>query len=455
MRSRTLVTTICATLFFLAAATAGIAAAPPGAASPELTVDVTRMLYQCQMRGYDYTIAPGITDSLKGYRSFEIDANITNRSNKPVEILLKPARWIITDGTRDVISDLAWEYVSAPSTTYAYKQLDDVLKRYAVPRKQITQWQAQGKTVTLQPGGSVAQTFIAFPLGKGEWVKGVDFAFNGQTYHQDFDIDPYGTDHNYVQDCGVWAPGPDLAPTPTPGLAALAIKPPAPQPTRAVAVARAVTPKAPAQPLQVDITRIEYQCPRSAFAYEVAPGINWKLDGYRTFEIDTYVTNRSDKPVDILFKPARWTITNGKSDAVSDLVWEWGPATTTTVMKTVSVDGVEQRLPFEVETRGIVKWSEQGKPTSLAPGQSAARTFLAYPLDPGEWVEGVDFVLGGRTYHKSFDIGQSGAAYNYGQDCGVWVPSADRQPTPTPGPAAAAMGLPATRLTPASRAPGR
>jgi hypothetical protein len=434
MRSRTLATTICVTLFFLACAASGTAAAP------ELTVDITRMQYQCQMRGYDYTVAPGITNSLKGYRSFEIDADITYRSNKPVEIVLKPARWIITDGSKDVISDLAWEYTAAPFTTYAYRKVGDVWKLYAVPKDQITQWQEQGKTVTLQPGQSVAQTFIAFPLGKGEWVKGVDFVFNGQTYHKDFDIGPYGTAYNYGQDCGVWAPGPDIAPTPTPGPAALAIKSPAPQPVKAVVVARPAAPKAPTQPLSVDVTRIDYQCPRSAFAYEVAPGITSKLDGYRLFEIDTVVANRSDKPVDVVLKPARWIITNGKTDAVSDLVWEWGQPTLTTVMRTVSEGGEERKVPFEVERRGIVKWSEQGKPTSLAPGQSAVATFIAYPLDPGEWVKGVDFVLGGQTYHKSFDLGSSGTAYNYGQDCGVWVSSGDRNPTPTPGPAAAALG---------------
>jgi len=223
MRSRMFAAILCSALFFLAFAASGAAAVPTSAGAPELTVDMTRMLYQCQMRGYDYTVAPGVTDSLKGYRSFEIDANVTNRSNKPVEILLKPARWIITDGTKDVISDLAWEYVSAASTEVDYKWVGDVLKGYAVPRDQITQWQEQGKTVTLQPGQSVGQTFIAFPLDKGEWVKGVDFVFNGQTYHKDFDIGPYGNAYNYGQDCGVWAPGPDTAPTPTPGPAALAM----------------------------------------------------------------------------------------------------------------------------------------------------------------------------------------------------------------------------------------
>jgi hypothetical protein len=441
MRSRMFAAMICSALVFLAFAASGAAAVPIRAGTPELTVDVTRMQYQCQMQGYDYTVAPGITDSLKGYRSFEFDANITNRSDKPVEIVLKPARWVITDGARDSISDLAWEYVPASSTKYGYKEVDNVWKLYALPKDQITQWQEQGKTVTLQPGQSVARTFIAFPLNKGEWVKGVDFVFNGQTYHKDFDIGPYGTAYNYGEDCGVWAPG-DVAPTPAPGPAALAIKSPTPQPVKAAAAAAgaAAKPKAPAQPLVVDVTRIDYQCPRSAFDYEVSPGITSKLDGYRLLQIDTVVTNRGDKPVDGVVKPVRWIITNGKTDSVSDLVWEWGQPTTTTVMRTVSEGGVEQKVPFEVETRGIVKWSEQGKPTSLAPGQSVASTFIAYPLDPGEWVKGVDFVLGGQTYHKSFDIGPSGTAYNYGQDCGVWVPGGDRSPTPTPGPAASALG---------------
>jgi hypothetical protein len=425
MRTRLLTAMTCGALFLLACVTP----APAGAGAPELTVDFTRILYQCQMRGSDYTVSPGVTDSLKGYRSFEFDAAITNRGGAPVEIVLKPARWVITDGAADSISDLAWEYKPASATTYGYKEVDNVWKLYALPKDQITQWQEQGNTVTLQPGQSAARTFIAFPLAKGEWVKGVDFVFNGQTYHKDFDTGPYGAAYNYGEDCGVWAPG-DVAPTPAPGPAALAIKSPTPQPAK----------PAPAEPPAVEVTRIDYQCPRSAFTYEISPGITSKLDGYRLFQIDAVVTNRGGTAVDGVVKPVRWVITDGKTDSVSDLVWEWGPATTTTVMRTVSEGGVERRVPFEVETRGIVKWADQGKPASLAPGQSVASTFVAYPLDPGQWVKGVDFVLGGRTYHKSFDLGPSGTAYNYGQDCGVWVPSGDRSPTPTPGPAAAALG---------------
>jgi hypothetical protein len=439
MRSRTLWAILGTTLLLLALAASGAAAGLTGAATPEFTVDVTRMLYQCQMTGYDYTVAPGITDSLKGYRSFEFDANITNHSDKSLQIDLKPARWVITDGTRDVISDLAWEYVPGPSTQYTYKETDGVFKRYAVPKDQIAQWPVQDQTVTLQPGQSLGRTFIAFPLDPGEWVKGVDFVFNGQTYHKAFDIGPYGTADNYGQDCGVWAPG-VVAPTPTPGPAALAITSPVPQPSPAPVAARAAAPAAPAQPVQVDITGIQYECPQRAFTYQIAPGVDAKLDGYRLFQIDATVTNRTAKPVDIVLKPTRWTITNGATDSYSDLVWEWGQPTTTTVIRTVDENGKQVKVPFEVDHSNIVKWSAQGQPTSLAPGQSAAATFIAYPLDPGQWVKGVDFVLGGQTVHKSFDLGSSGTAYNSGQDCGVWVPSGDRSPTPTPGPAAAALG---------------
>jgi hypothetical protein len=73
MRSKTLVATICGALILLVFATSGATAAvSPATGAQPLTVDVTRMLYQCQMRGYDYTVAPGVTNSLKGYRSFEL-----------------------------------------------------------------------------------------------------------------------------------------------------------------------------------------------------------------------------------------------------------------------------------------------------------------------------------------------------------------------------------------------
>jgi hypothetical protein len=395
------------------------AAAPtPPAGAAELKVDAINVHYGCQRTTLEYEIAPGVSRLYDGYRSFQMDAYVTNQSDKPVEILLKPARWIITDGTTDTISDLTWEWTKV-FRGYTYFGRG----RVAIIVNEIHEWHEEGKHVTLQPGQWVGWTFLAFPLDKDEWVKGVDFVLNNRVYHTDFDLGPYGQAYDYGKDCGIWVPRNPIEPTPTPGPAAVALG--------SVPIATPARPAA-GQELRVAFINPRYNCENGAWEYESVPGVTQHLFGYRSFWADMYITVPGDKSVQPPWVPRRWIITDGQQDMINDLVWIWKEKDRK--IKLFQQVGIEQ--------------------PAIQPGQTAGWTFVAFPLQPNQWVRGVDFEWNGKTYHQDFDIGPYVSGYGSANSCGVPVPNPVTDPTPTPGPAAVALGA-APTATPARPAAGQ
>ena len=95
-----------ATAFAQAPSSASVASAPP------LTVDFTRIQYQCQNVVRDYTAAPGVKRPLWGYRSFEIDTWISNHGEwlirrsqvtRPCDReIVVPSDWIDADIIRQI-----------------------------------------------------------------------------------------------------------------------------------------------------------------------------------------------------------------------------------------------------------------------------------------------------------------------------------------------------------------
>ncbi len=164
------------------------AIAKPAAGRRDLEVTFLNPHYDCQQTEWQYTGDDNEHHPLWGYRSFQVDMYIKNNSQTSIEPPWRPKRWIITDGQKDVMNGLRWQWVSRSSGFY--------------PQPAI------------QPGQSAGWTFLAFPIDRNQWVKAVEFEWNGQVYRQDFDLGPYGNNHNY-RDCGDPAPHTDR-PTPTP-----------------------------------------------------------------------------------------------------------------------------------------------------------------------------------------------------------------------------------------------
>lgn len=158
------------------------ATAAPAVATRDLEVTFLNPHYDCQKTEW------GDDPPIWGYRSFQVDMYITNRSPLPVESPWKPKRWIITDGGSEYVNDRMWQWVSRSRDFY--------------------------EQPVIQPGGSAGWTFLAFPIDRNQWVKAVEFVWNEQVYRQEFDLGPYGNSYNY-KDCG-FIPSHTERPTPTP-----------------------------------------------------------------------------------------------------------------------------------------------------------------------------------------------------------------------------------------------
>lgn len=156
-------------------------------------------------------------------------------------------------------------------------------------------------------------------------------------------------------------------------------------------------------PLVVEFLNPHYNCESTILDFEASSGITERVGGHRSFQIDLYIHNNGTEPVEPQWKPNRWIITNGTDEMISDLSWQWG-----------SRDGGTYRQP------------------TIYPGQVSGWTWMAFPLQYGEWVKAVEFVWGGETYRQEFDLGPYGNAYNY-VDCGL-VRDYSMFPTPTPRP---------------------
>ena len=164
------------------------AAAPPPAGARDLVVEFINPHYNCEQGEYEFEATQGIVEKIWAYRSFQADMYITNNGTDPIEPTWKPTRWIITDGTNEMVNDRMWQWISRYSGVYAQP--------------------------TIFPGQKAGWTWVAMPVGPGEWVKAVEYEHNGQLYRQEFDLGPHGNAYNYV-DCGQPRVHKDY-PTPTP-----------------------------------------------------------------------------------------------------------------------------------------------------------------------------------------------------------------------------------------------
>lgn len=175
------------------------------------------------------------------------------------------------------------------------------------------------------------------------------------------------------------SPSPTLTPTETATpIPATDTPTPRPQPTVTWTPEPPTPTKAPE--LVVEWRKLHYEC-RGGVVWEYGEGNPY--GGYRSFQVELSIINNSSLPVEPYWRPSHWTITDGVNVRQDDKAWIW------------IVGGKRYEQPI------------------IQPGASATWTFMAYPLNKGEWVKAAEFEWGGHTYRAEFDLGPYGDAHNY------------------------------------------
>ncbi|HEX9115400.1 MAG TPA: SH3 domain-containing protein [Anaerolineae bacterium] len=150
------------------------ASAAPTVSGRPLEVSFINPHYECENRTYELhpdTSHPLVVHSR---RSFQFDLYVKNVGSQAVAPPWRPSRWTITDGGQEFATTITLEWPDHNGNPY--------------PQPVIF------------PGQMAGWTFRTVQLLEGQWVKSVDFTWNGETYHQNFDLGPYGHSYNY-RDC--------------------------------------------------------------------------------------------------------------------------------------------------------------------------------------------------------------------------------------------------------------
>ena len=162
--------------------------APAPTATPKprgLDVQFINPHYECIDGTLEYTGSDGAEHTVWGYRYFQVDMYVQNNSATPVEAPWRPTRWVTTDGVNDSVNTLSWQWSQPNGAPYAQP--------------------------AVQPGQTVGWTFVSFPMQQNQWLKAVEFEWQGRVYRQEFDLGPRGSAYNYVACTGVGKRNPDPA----------------------------------------------------------------------------------------------------------------------------------------------------------------------------------------------------------------------------------------------------
>ncbi len=148
-----------------------VAAAPPPSPARPLEVSFIHPHYECENRWYGPGPLAGVPRPVFSRRSFQVDLFVKNAGTQPVAAPWRPARWIITDGSREFATRFSGEWPDHNGQPY--------------------------RQPTIFPGQMGGWTFRTVELSEGQWVTAVEFEWDGQTYRQGFDLGPYGQADNY------------------------------------------------------------------------------------------------------------------------------------------------------------------------------------------------------------------------------------------------------------------
>lgn len=148
--------------------------APPTGAL-DLAVTFSNPHYKCIQSLYSYEDVEGETHQLWSYRNFAIDLSIHNLNTKPLLPVYLPTRWILSDGDTDSVQTVSWQAMRSGAAHY---------------NQEILHY------------GDMAQgSWLLASMEREQWVRAVEFEWEGQVYRVDYDLAAASNMQNY-KDCG-------------------------------------------------------------------------------------------------------------------------------------------------------------------------------------------------------------------------------------------------------------
>jgi hypothetical protein len=147
----------------------------PPAGARDLEVIFSHPRYQCLQSAFGFENIAGELWRPWVYRSFQINMSIHNLNTTPLRPIYKPTRWIITDGVNEYVETISWQEAESGA---------------AADRQQ-----------TLHYDDGATETWYLASLKREDWVKAVEFEWNGQVYRTEFDLTQARSEANY-KDCG-------------------------------------------------------------------------------------------------------------------------------------------------------------------------------------------------------------------------------------------------------------
>ncbi len=152
---------------------ANIPAPPAGARDLEVTFSNPH--YKCMQSFCSYEDIAGQTHQVWVYRSFEVEMSIHNLNTRPLLPVYAPTRWILSDGVTESVQTISWQAQrSGP---------------------------AQHRQRTLHYDDKAHNRWILASMEREQWVRAVEFEWNGQIYRVDYDLATARESQNY-RDCG-------------------------------------------------------------------------------------------------------------------------------------------------------------------------------------------------------------------------------------------------------------
>jgi len=149
---------------------------PRPAGARDLAVTFSSPWYACHQSSTLFATPFGEEILQWVYRSFRVAMTIHNLNTAPLLPIYKPTRWILTDGSSEFVETVSWVEPGL---------------RYPAERQRILYYD----------DSSLPETWYLLTLRRDQWVRAVEFEWNGEVYRTEFSLEEARAHQNY-KDCG-------------------------------------------------------------------------------------------------------------------------------------------------------------------------------------------------------------------------------------------------------------